>query len=88
VTDLCDHLAGGSVQLTDRTQALAVLAGLRRERGLTQADFAERLHVHRKTICYRETGHVGTEIGELIRAARALGYTVALIPIEPAEEPA
>ncbi len=77
MTDLRDQHA---IPLTDRAQAVNVLADLRRNRDLTQRQLADQLHVHRKTVCYRENLLVGLETGELIRTARALGHTVALLP--------
>lgn len=78
MTDLRDQLP--AIVLTDRSQALSALTDLRVARQLTQAQLADQLHVHRKTVCYRENLLVGLETGELIRTARALGYDLALIP--------
>lgn len=76
------------IRLTGRGQAMDTLARIRRRRHLTQQSLADRLNVHRKTVCYRENLLVGLELGELIRTARVLGFAVALVPLERPEETA
>ncbi len=55
----------------------------RRDLGLTQADLAERALVSRRWLSQLERGHLGAEIGKVMRVVRALELAVTL---EPAPE--
>lgn len=66
------------------------LAKIRRGEGLTQAALAGRLFLTDGAISQRETGHTMPGLEEADRHARALGYRIALIPLQdhPREESA
>ena len=49
---------------------------LRESAGLTQAELAERAGVSRRWIGRVERGHLGAELGNLMRTARALDLTL------------
>lgn len=53
---------------------------MRLNRRLTQAKLAERLHVHHRTVAYRESGRSHLDADAILQTAHALGYAVALIP--------
>lgn len=52
----------------------------RRDLGLTQADLAERALVSRRWLSQLERGHLGAEIGKVMRVVRALELAVTLEP--------
>ena len=56
----------------------------RRERGLTQADLAEKALVSRRWLGQLERGHLGAEVGKIMRVVRALELAVTLEPAPPA----
>lgn len=55
------------------------LRRVREEQGLTQAELAERLGVHRQTISRTETGKRPVELGEFFDWAQALGVEYQVI---------
>lgn len=55
----------------------ALIAGRRRELGLSQAELAERLHVTDKAVSWWETGRGMPAIDSLEPLAEALGLTVS-----------
>jgi putative transcriptional regulator len=57
-------------------QPARTLKRLRERRGLTQAQLAAQLDVHRVTIATWETGRYRPSVDMLLRLAKALGVTV------------
>ncbi len=55
------------------------LRRVREEQGLTQAELAKRLGVHRQTISRTETGKRPLELGEFFDWAQALGVDYKVI---------
>lgn len=53
---------------------------MRKNRRLTQAQLAERLNVHHRTVAYRESGKNHFDFDVIRQTAAVFGYTVALIP--------
>ena len=49
---------------------------LRKSAGLTQAQLAEQAGVSRRWISRVERGHLGAELDNIMRVARALGFTI------------
>ena len=56
----------------------------RRGLGLTQADLAEKALVSRRWLSQLERGHLGAEVGKVMRVVRALELAVTLEPAPPA----
>ena len=56
----------------------------RRDLGLTQADLAKKALVSRRWLSQLECGHLGAEIGKIMRVVRALDLAVTLEPAPPA----
>ena len=56
----------------------------RRDLGLTQADLAKKALVSRRWLSQLECGHLGAEIGKIMRVVRALELAVTLEPAPPA----
>lgn len=66
-----------------RPQDLAeILRRIREYQGLTAAELGVRVFADRRTIRGRDVGSQGYTAAALIETAKALGYTVALIPDE------
>ncbi len=58
-----------------------MLRQLREQRGLTQAEVAERSGVSRQLVVKIEKGHPRAEIGKVLAVVRALGGGLAVEPI-------
>ena len=71
------------IPLSSSRQARALLRAARERKGLTQTELGRKLHVHYKTVNYREGGRVGIELQALIQHAGALGIRVALLRERP-----
>ncbi|MCY4164252.1 MAG: helix-turn-helix domain-containing protein [bacterium] len=54
------------------------LRRLRQEAGLTQAELAAKAGVSRRWVGRAEKGHVGGELGNLMKVLRALGLKLVL----------
>lgn len=57
----------------------AALARIRRERGLRQADLAERTGLRREYVSRMESGLATEQVRSLFAALRALGYEIELV---------
>jgi transcriptional regulator with XRE-family HTH domain len=57
-----------------------VLRHLREQAGLTRKQLSERIYISARTIADREYGQRGLDTDALIDTARAIGFTVALLP--------
>ena len=60
----------------DQKKTGALIAAVRRERGMTQKELARRLHVSDRTVSKGERGAGFPDVGTLIPLADALGLTV------------
>lgn len=58
-----------------------MLRQLREQRGLTQAEVAERADISRQLLVKIEKGHPRAEIGRVLAVVRALGGRIAIEPI-------
>lgn len=56
------------------------IRAMRRQRGLTQAQLAERAHVSRLTVIEVEKGSGSVSAGSYVEIACALGAEITLIP--------
>jgi len=65
-----------------------ILRRIREYQGLTADELGRRVYADRRTIRGRDTGTQGYTAAALIETAAALGYTVALIPHDQAQEAA
>lgn len=61
------------------------LARIRAEKRITQVELAKTLYLNRQAVHKRETGYHMPSLAETDRQARALGYRLALIPLEGTE---
>lgn len=66
--------------IASRQHLRNALREMRENRKLTQAQLAERLHVHHRTIAYRESGKSHMDYDMIRQTADVFGYDVALIP--------
>jgi hypothetical protein len=94
VTDLRDQLAdfeAAARRLTGRPEPIpvtrasdlgALLRDLRHRAGLSQRTLAGLAHVSKSGLSAREQ-RSGMTAGALVDHARALGYTLALVPLTP-----
>lgn len=57
-----------------------VLRHLREQAGLSRRQLSERIFISDRTIANREYGQRGLDADALIDTARAVGFTVALLP--------
>lgn len=74
------------IVLRNSAELREILRRIREYQDITGAQLGQRLHVDRRTIRGRDTGGHGYTADALIETAHALGYAVALIPLELAEE--
>lgn len=86
VTDLRDQLPAGRprIVLAVPSDVHAALARLRRENHHTQGTLATYAGVHLVQISDWETASKRPNLASLIKVADALGYRLALIPMEDA----
>jgi transcriptional regulator with XRE-family HTH domain len=68
------------IAIRNRQHAAQVLRHLRIGQDMERTTLARRLFVTAKTIANREQGVAGLATDVLIDTARALGFTVALLP--------
>jgi y4mF family transcriptional regulator len=81
---LCTLAAMEERPFIDTVERLAqVVHQARKERGLTQAELAERAEVGRRFIVDIESGHPRAEIGKVMRLLRALDLRPRAIPAMP-----
>jgi transcriptional regulator with XRE-family HTH domain len=76
------------IAIQDERQLAEIMRRIREYRGLTTAELAAQTYVDRRTVRGRDTGDQGYTLAALMTTARALGYTVALIPLDQAQEAA
>lgn len=56
------------------------IRALRKEKGWTQSDLAERLNVNRLTVANMENGTHGTSIDTVMRSLAWLGHKTVIVP--------
>lgn len=74
------------ITIQNERQLAEVMRRIREYRGVTTTDLATTIRVDRRTVRGRDTGDQGYTLNALMITARALGYQVALIPLDE-EEP-
>lgn len=74
------------IRVTDQRQLRQILRQLRRGQGLSQAQVAEKSYVTQQAIMMRENGKRAMHVGTFLEHVRALGFTVALMPVDKRRE--
>lgn len=82
------HLRPGETIALPRTGLGPLLRRLRQEAGLTLDQVGARAHISRKGVCNRELPGSALPAAALVEHLAAVGYQVALVPIQPDRRPA